>query len=133
MALTHCIDWVMKAVDVPGIQQVTTPGNLVAEFPCIEVYAGPGEFDNSTVSGKYGYGIHEIYFNIHYPFQGIAENLPEMWEMIETIRKAIRETPLNNYVHAKGGLSYQPFAGSVAKVQTHGVVFTLTLESEDGV
>lgn len=131
MALSHCIDWALEVADLPAIKHVGIPGRQVSDLPCAQVYAGPGEFDASTVSGPYGFGIYEVEVAFHFPVQQVGENLPHMWELVGAFRKAVKDKELGNGVHGKGALSYRPFGGKIGNTQTHGVVFRLILESEE--
>ena len=131
MGLREAIQWAKETADLAVVKQVGSPGQLVTNFPCAEVYTNSGEFDNSTVTGRLGFESHVISVAFHWPIDGIATNMAEMEELIEDFMQNVVDNEDDERIVGVESAIYDAFSGKIQTVQTHGAVFTLTINLED--
>ncbi|MEM9773334.1 MAG: hypothetical protein AAF902_02055 [Chloroflexota bacterium] len=131
MGLVNCIDWVKEAADISGIKKVGTPGERFPQKPYAMVYARPGEYSSQSLATQFGLGTHNIIVQFHYPLENLEKNLPQVWQLTDSFVSVLRTKEYENGVHQVVSASYAFFADNEDGINEHGVLFDITLRSED--
>lgn len=136
MSLDGCIEWVQEMVEsIPELKKVVEIGETGVDFPLALVIANNGEFSPASLNATIGKGDHVLFVEVHYPRQNIAKNMPDSNCMIGLMRKAYSDKLANiatdTRVGAIGKLAYTRFLADIGSIPTHGLTFTIPMQSED--